>query len=585
MYDLLTHTISQGLQAFLPVAFALPWFRRTGDADASAGVKWGLLVALPATAAAALGFQSSTRQALWEAALAVVACALAIWFERRVRRGARSSPGRLAFAVATTMLVTRQTMEIAIVFAAALHMRALDPLIALASGVALSAVAVVIWLTLARRLSARALHTGTISFAVLFVAQAALYAFHESAEARLLPWSEVLHAATEPYGPDGAYGRYFSALLLLVPLVAMPLAVLRTRLSRSLGGAKRRRIAVLLPQLAATVAVLAGALAVFTELNGKRSVSYASESASPSGRTAESIAAASHLVFRHTAIDANYSRLSVTPLDARQLADRAAASFICDRVSYAAGRGICLASDRGVFTTYKAVFFDRALKPTRTMPLAGSPSRTRISPDGRLGAITVFVTGQSHGYAGATFSTKTTIVDMESGDDLGDLEQFTTWRNGARFKAADFNFWGVTFGRDSNLFYATLRTSSGSNQATTYLVRGDLALRKMTVLRENVECPSLSPDNRLVAFKKRVGPDPAPWRVYTLDIATLTDRPLALETRSIDDQIEWLDDAQVLYAAPRATESASRDVWVAPIDNSAPPRLFITEAESPIVVR
>ena len=24
------------------------------------------------------------------------------------------------------------------------------------------------------------------------------------------------------------------------------------------------------------------------------------------------------------------------------------------------------------------------------------------------------------------------------------------------FKAADFNFWGVTFARDSNVFYATL---------------------------------------------------------------------------------------------------------------------------------
>ena len=76
MYDLLTHTISQGLQAFLPITFGLPWFWRTGDADAAAGVKWGVLAALPATAAAAYGFQSSTRQALWEAALAVVACAL-----------------------------------------------------------------------------------------------------------------------------------------------------------------------------------------------------------------------------------------------------------------------------------------------------------------------------------------------------------------------------------------------------------------------------------------------------------------------------------------------------------------------------
>ena len=33
------------------------------------------------------------------------------------------------------------------------------------------------------------------------------------------------------------------------------------------------------------------------------------------------------------------------------------------RVAYAAGRGICLQADRGVFTTYKAVVFDAAFKP------------------------------------------------------------------------------------------------------------------------------------------------------------------------------------------------------------------------------
>jgi Tol biopolymer transport system component len=175
---------------------------------------------------------------------------------------------------------------------------------------------------------------------------------------------------------------------------------------------------------------------------------------------------------------------------------------------------------------------------------------------------------------------------MASGDELGDLEEFSTWRAGARFTAADFNFWGVTFARDSNVFYATLRTAQGSDRGTmTYLVRGDLGVRRLTVLRENVECPSLSPDNRLMAFKKRAGPDVAPWRVYLLDLATLTDRPLAGETRSIDDQIEWLDDTHVLYAAGREKASASRDVWLAPIDNSAPPRIFLSEAESPIVVR
>ena len=119
----------------------------------------------------------------------------------------------------------------------------------------------------------------------------------------------------------------------------------------------------------------------------------------------------------------------------------------------------------------------------------------------------------------------------------------------------------------------------------TYLVRGDLALRKLIVLRENVECPSLSPDNRRIAFKKRVGPASAPWRLYVLDVDSLTEHEISTEHRSVDDQIEWLDDRQVLYGVPRPSPSAVSDVWVTPVDGSAEPRMFLPEAESPVVVR
>src|SRR5947207_3990835 len=111
-------------------------------------------------------------------------------------------------------------MEIAIVFAAALQLRALDPLLAVTRGVALSLVVTALWWGIGRRLPDAPFGQAARVFAALFVGQVALYAFHESAEAGLLPWSEALHAATEPYGPDGVYGRYISALLLVVPLAA-----------------------------------------------------------------------------------------------------------------------------------------------------------------------------------------------------------------------------------------------------------------------------------------------------------------------------------------------------------------------------
>jgi hypothetical protein len=590
MYDLLTRTISQGLQAFLPIAFCWTWFRRAGAAAPVAGLRWGIVAAVPATAAVAYLFQTSSRQALWEAALATAALSLAIWFARQVWRGlsswlkanGESGPQqgyRLAFTLAAALIIARQAMEIAVTFAAALQLRSLDALLAIAGGVAVSVVVTGLWLSVGRRLPDSALWTATRVFAALFIGQVALYAIHESAEAHLLPWSEVLHAATEPYGPDGVYGRYVSGLLFVIPLAAAVATLLKARLPEPVAGSRQRRTAIVLQAAVGVAVLIAAGIAMTSAINGDRAVSYASPfaAAAPEHDVA-TIARAPHMFFRHTIVDQNYSRLSVAPLDARQPTDRASAELTCERVSYAAGRGICLHADRGFFTDYSAVLFDRALKATHTIKLDGRPSRTRVSPDGRVAAITVFVTG--HSYVGSPFSTKTTILDMATGDELGDLESFTTWRGGARFKSADFNFWGVTFARDSNVFYATLRTAG-----TTYLVQGDLGLRKLTVIGENIECPSLSPDNRLIAFKKRVGSDQAPWRFYVLDLATRSERPIAAETRSIDDQIEWLDDHHVLYAVRRSLHSSSLDVWVAPLDNRAPARVFLLEAESPIVVR
>jgi len=292
-----------------------------------------------------------------------------------------------------------------------------------------------------------------------------------------------------------------------------------------------------------------------------------------------SVATAPHLLFRHTAIDANYNHLALAPIDTPD-ARRAATPLECERVAFAGGRGICLQASRGILTTFGAVVFDNAFQPLHALKLDGSPSRTRVSPDGRLGAITVFVTGQEHGYSSGSFSTKTTILDLTTGAVLADLEQFATTRGGQPFKAADFNFWGVTFADDSNNFFASLKTA---NQ--TYLVRGDVRARTLVVMHDNVECPALSPDNRRVAYKKRVGSGLAPWRFYVLDLETMAERPIAAETRSIDDQLEWLDDSHLLYGVHRSSQSAMMDVWVAPIGPGDTAHPFLADGESPVVVR
>jgi Tol biopolymer transport system component len=102
------------------------------------------------------------------------------------------------------------------------------------------------------------------------------------------------------------------------------------------------------------------------------------------------------------------------------------------------------------------------------------------------------------------------------------------------------------------------------------------------VLREGVECPSLSPDNSRIAFKSRLGA--SRWRLHLLDVATLKDAPLA-ETRSVDDQPEWLDDTSVAYMLP-ATESGGggSDIWMVSVKTGDAPRVLLRQAYSPVRV-
>jgi hypothetical protein len=240
----------------------------------------------------------------------------------------------------------------------------------------------------------------------------------------------------------------------------------------------------------------------------------------------------------------------------------------CERVYFAVGHGICMGvAPSGV--EYTASIFNSKLQREHTITLTGLPSRTRVSPDGRYGAMTVFVTGDSYLSSPTAFSTRTTILDMATGKQVGQLEQFKVEKDGKPFDAVDFNFWGVTFDpHDSDHFYATLGTGGDH-----YLVEGSVSGESMTVLREGVECPSLSPEGKQIAYKSRIGNE-ARWHLRVLDVATLDDHAVA-EDRSIDDQVEWLNNDTLVY-------SDGTNVYTVPADGSGEPGLLVRDATSPV---
>jgi hypothetical protein len=250
---------------------------------------------------------------------------------------------------------------------------------------------------------------------------------------------------------------------------------------------------------------------------------------------------------------------------------RRSQDLACERVYYSAGRGICMGvAASGV--DYTASVFDGKLRPLHSISLTGLPSRARVSADGRYGAMTVFVSGDAYLSSPTAFSTRTYLLDMKSGESIEQLEQFDVVKNGAPFDAVDFNFWGITFDpADSNRFYATLGTGDHH-----YLVAGSVSSRELRVLRDGVECPSLSPDGKQIAFKSRIAGSNR-WRLHVLDVATLTDHPVA-EKRSIDDQAEWLDEDTLVY-------SDGKNVYTVPADGSGEPELLVRDATSPVALR
>lgn len=229
-------TLREGLEAFLIVAISLAYLRKSGRRELIPAVHWGIGLSVLLSIAAAWLFQQASNQALWEGVLALVAAVLVasliVHMWRHARRLKREIEGRLqestlksgaaAFAgvfAFTLLMISREGMETALLMGTLLfQVKAMDVVLGAAAGTVCAAAVAWLWSKYGHRVNLALFFQVTAVFLMVFVVQLLIYGFHELTEANILPYSEPLHWATEPYGPDGRYGQYLTYFLVLLPM-------------------------------------------------------------------------------------------------------------------------------------------------------------------------------------------------------------------------------------------------------------------------------------------------------------------------------------------------------------------------------
>jgi high-affinity iron transporter len=230
-------TLREGLEAFLIVAISLAYLKKTGRAYLAAAVRWGVGISVAVSVGAGLLLERARNQSLWEAVLAWVAAALVgsliVHMWRTGKRMKKQIEGRLELSAAragraaflgvlgfTVLMITREGMETALLMNALLFQMQAPGILAGAVAGTLAAASVAwLWSRYGHRVNLARFFQVTAVFLLVFVVQLVIYGFHELMEANIgIPHSAALHAATEPYGPDGRYGQLLTYLLVLLPL-------------------------------------------------------------------------------------------------------------------------------------------------------------------------------------------------------------------------------------------------------------------------------------------------------------------------------------------------------------------------------
>ncbi|MFL6248822.1 MAG: FTR1 family protein [Thermoanaerobaculia bacterium] len=223
MLQALIIVFREGFESFLTVAIIFAYLKKTGRDWLRPAVWWGIGAAVVVSAALGYWLKSVTNQPLWEGIVALVAAVLVATFvihiwriaptmkrEMEAKLEARASNASAPWAwvgifILTVLMIAREGMETALLL---IQVRQGNFWLGCAIGTALAASMAWIWAHYGHRVNLKRFFQVTGLFLLLFTVQILFYAVHEFSEAELLPNSEAIHVATEPYSADGRYGLW-----------------------------------------------------------------------------------------------------------------------------------------------------------------------------------------------------------------------------------------------------------------------------------------------------------------------------------------------------------------------------------------
>lgn len=234
MLQMTVFTLREGIEAFLIVAIAIAYLRKSGRDGLVSAAWWGTGSAALLSTVLGVFLAEVAVQPIWEALLAAVAAAMVIsmvvYMLKHAKKMRGEIGGRLETAatgagpwigvfVIVLLMITREGMEMAFIAASLARQAESTHLFwGALCGIAMAAALAWGWSRYGHRINLGLFFQVTSIFLVLFALQLLVYAFHEATEANVLPIdNQYWHIATEPYGPEGEYGAILTYALVLVP--------------------------------------------------------------------------------------------------------------------------------------------------------------------------------------------------------------------------------------------------------------------------------------------------------------------------------------------------------------------------------